>query len=170
MFEGLIWDWLEKADEEDTARMRRAWIWVRATYKADLEVHVANRIFNMPIVSFSHTEREDAKPFKLLLGNHSQSLKTINYRKALSICDDPNGAQGFANLRNSGLNVPWVTATLRKRMTGEIAWMLGIRNAVFAETVKGRGPMGEMYHVLLCKEVSEMMPKNLVPFPDILQG
>lgn len=170
MFEGFIWDWLEEEDEADTARMTRAWLWVRATYKADLEVHVANKIFRMPIVSFSKTERADAQPFKKIRGNHSLSLDTINFRKALSICDDPNGATGFANLRNHGSVVPWVTATLRKRQTGEIAWMLGIREAVFAETVNARGPLGEMYHVLLCKQINEMMPKKLVPFPDALQG
>ncbi|HUF03876.1 MAG TPA: hypothetical protein VMM38_06840 [Aridibacter sp.] len=170
MLEGLIWDWLEDADEANTAQMTRAWLWVRATYKADLEVHAGNKIFHMPIVTFSETERLDAQPFKRIRGNHSLSLDRINFRKALSICDDPNGAAAFTNLRNSGSVVSWVTATLRKRQTGEIAWMLGIRDAAFAETVNGRGPLGEMYHILLCKQINEMMPKKLVPFPDALQG
>lgn len=167
MFEDFLWDKFYEMDNEAQKQEARAWQWMRFTYSATLDMHTPNKIFGLSTVSFFEGERKPINLFSNPKANDAMA-KIYLKRRVLNVCADAASAKSLNLLMDRGYELKWINATLTRNADKQVAWMLGINNAiVYAKLADGIG--GTKWFGLVCGDITEMMPKNLVPVPDALQ-
>ena len=166
MFEDLLWEKFAEMDTEAQKQEARAWQWMRLTYQANLELHAAGKLFGLKVVSFLPYERNKINFYDNPVAN-DMNAKTLVLRQAVYICCDGESINSLRLLRKVGHEITWITATLKRNTDMKVAWMLGIKNSIVVKEFDGIG--ATRWFGLVCREVTEMVPKNLVPVPDALQ-
>ena len=166
MFEDFLWEKFAEVDAEAKKQEGRAWDYMRLVYQANLEMHTAEKIFGLKIVSFLPYERKKVTFFDNPVANDANA-RTLVKRKSVYICCEGESVKSMRLLRTLGHEIKWITATLKRNTDMKVAWMLGIKDSIVVNEFDGMG--ATRWFGLVCGEVSEMMPKNLLPVPDALQ-
>jgi hypothetical protein len=165
MLEDFFMEELVKLDAEADKQVARIWDWLRKTYSTTLEMHINNKIFTLKVLAFGRGERSAIKWVDNLPANDMMG-KILVKRKVFLVTAESAAAGSLSMLRGEGYEIPWITAAMRRNKDNKIAWMLGVKNGVVYTSYREGGVMG---YAMVCDQVSEMMPKDLVAVPDALQ-
>lgn len=167
MFENALWDLIFEGLEAEQRQIDRAWIWMRQTYEGSAELHTATMLHNIPIVTMAPTERGHVSHWENSSRN-DWNPKIRSKSKAVSVSVDKAWRATFDLVQSGDYTLPWITTTLWQRPNKKaVAWMLGLKNVIIIR--KPARDREVYFYQLFCEELTEMVPRNLVPVPDHLQ-
>jgi hypothetical protein len=164
----MLWGYVDDLMKADEDNQKKIWTWVQATYKGSLELHTpTNTLHHVPVITFAPIKR---KPISIRQNRKSNDFvgNVQLKRKAFSVSVSAAAVGTFELLRTTGATLPWIQATLWKLPHKEVAWVVGVKNAIAIEKSEtlsdslGRVIVG---YTMVCESIHEMVPQSLVPVP-----
>ena len=164
MATGAGWRLVEQYFEDEKNYEAKVVNWLQTAYEGQCEMQANPHLFSLPCVAFAPVERELVRGDQIGLNFRQWDEKVYTKKKAFQISANKASAKQYSWLMDMKIDLPYITATMWQRPKKKIAWMLLVKNA---RVIKKLATVREIHSFyLVCEEISEMMPKDLLPPPE----